>query len=131
MRSRARLSRIKTLLSMFLVVIAFDVDAQKIGDFMAALETGSQAAKEQQLNYWSGALDALMYANEALIPLSGGTKFICFPAPIPSRKVLYELFINQVQLVVQNKGMAVAENMSVDQMIFASWIRRYSCPGFP
>ncbi len=102
-------------------------NAYTVGEYMAALEGKNQALKEQQIYYFNGALDALMYANETVVPRAGGRKLVCFPTPIPGREALYKLFIDQVSLAVQIGGMQRTASAEVDQLIYASWMKAYPC----
>jgi hypothetical protein len=97
------------------------------GEFMAALEANNVAAKQRHLDYFNGQVDALMYANESLIPKSGGHKLVCFPAPIPGRKVILEQFMEHISLAVEVAGMERIARAQVDQIIYASWMRNYPC----
>lgn len=101
--------------------------AEKLGEFMATLEAADTGAMSQKLYYFSGATDALMYANESLISHAGGNKAVCFPSPMPTREALYKLFLDHVDKLVKAGGMGRAAEMQVDQVIYASWMNAYPC----
>ncbi len=77
--------------------------------------------------YFAGATDALMYGNETLIPHAKGQKLVCFPSPIPSRKTLHDVFRAHAENVIKVGGLEKASEVSLDQLIYASWMHTYPC----
>lgn len=84
-------------------------------------------AKEQLIQYFGGATDALLYANEALIPFAKGQKPVCFPSPIPSRKALMQVFRAHVERIIEAGEFGKASGAKLDQIIYASWMYAYPC----
>lgn len=86
----------RVLARMFLffvgVVVGTTANAFTLGEYMGTINRKDEHAKEQLIYYFGGAMDALLYANEALIPFAKGHKSVCFPSPIPTRKTLMEVF---------------------------------------
>jgi hypothetical protein len=122
---------VRFLVSSLLLIVSLtastEVYAATLGDYMEVTNGDDERSKEQILYYIAGVTDALMYANEALIPYAKGKKSVCFPDPIPSRKSLYTTFRSHAEKTIEVGGIEKASNISLDQLIYASWMHAYPC----
>ena len=104
------------------ITFGANVNALTLGEYIDITNGKDDHAKEQLIYYFGGVTDALLYANEALIPFAKGHKSVCFPSPIPSRKALMEVFRDHVEKIIKAGEIEKASGAGLDQIIYASWM---------
>lgn len=111
------------------IAVAFGGNAHAftLGEFLDTMNGADQQAKADLIHYIGGVMEALLYANEALIPFAGGRKPVCFPSPIPPRASLTQVFRNHVQRLIEAGQHKKAGEAKLDQVVYASWMHTYPC----